>query len=110
MKFKNGILMLGIRPEITAAFPVIDRVYANHGQEAVITSACGEKHGRWSRHYVGLAVDLRTRFFTKKIGTRLLIDRDKVKAVRIDLEKALGREYFIREEADHIHLSFKPNK
>jgi len=95
---KEGIKVNGVKPELTLGLIIADKVWANHNQELVVTELTGGKHGRASLHYVGLAADLRTRYFT---------DVEK-ELVAKDLRDALGENYDVVVEASHIHLEFQP--
>lgn len=100
MHFKEGVSVLGLKPEITCIFPAIERVYDKLGKNAAITSGTEGKHSAYSRHYVGLAVDLRTYYFNKEeIGT-----------AAYQLKRAIGEDYNVRVEKDHIHVSYKPTR
>lgn len=96
MRLKKGVSILGFKPELNLGLMIAKEVYLDHSQELVITSGTEGKHKRNSRHYIGLAADLRTRYF--KNG-----ETDKVV---LDLRKALGDEFYIKKEADHIHMQY----
>lgn len=98
MKIKTNVKLLGLRPEILLALFIADKIYSNHNQELVLTEATGGKHGRASLHYVGLAVDVRTHYFTD----------GEVKLVAKDLKEALGENYDVVVEKTHIHIEFQP--
>jgi len=66
------------------------------GVAAVITPLCDGTHSRQSRHYIGMAMDLRTRD---------LETSDKRK-VADKITDALGDEYFVLLEDTHLHLQF----
>lgn len=101
MRLKQGVRVLGIRPEMMIALIVADTIWARQGVELVVTSAIDSTHTRSSEHYTGCAVDLRTRDLP-----------DKAKAVR-DLKDALGDDYDVILEAEglpneHCHVEFDP--
>ena len=95
---KPGVDISGIRPELVIALMAAGKVYAKRGAELVITSAKDGKHGRGSLHYVGLAVDLRTKHLT---------NQQKVD-ITIDLRQALGAQFDVVSEKDHLHVEFQP--
>ena len=90
--------MLGIRPEIVLALTVAEPIFNEQDVELVVTSAIDGKHSRGSLHYAGAAVDLRTRH----------LSLEATKKVRDTLARALGQDYDVVREKDHIHLEFQP--
>ena len=60
MRIKPGVSIAGIRPEMLLGLYIVDPIIESFGQETVVTSAVDGKHGKGSRHYIGLAADLRT--------------------------------------------------
>jgi len=101
IRYKEGVSVLGIKPEILAIYPIIEAAFAP--KEAIITSA-GEKvkiHGKKSYHYIGYAIDLRTHH---------LIDGEARKILQL-LRTWLTSEYdvgleFEGTEDEHIHIEF----
>jgi len=100
MILKNGVQVLGLRPELLLAIMVADGVYTANGQELVITGITDGQHSKTSRHYLGVAADLRTRYFKA----------DEKKKVANELRERLGKDYLVLEESTHIHLSWKPSR
>lgn len=98
MKIKNGVRIIGINPELVLGLFIADSVYSKFGQELVITSVVDGKHSKYSRHYLGYAADLRIHYFAE----------DMIEAVAEALREALGDDFFVLVEKDHIHMSFKP--
>lgn len=98
MRLKEGVRAAGMRPEIALAASIADAVYRSHGYDLVITSLLDGKHSATSLHYSGAAMDLRTRHL--KAG-----DAD---AIVTDLSDALGQDYDVVLESDHIHVEFQP--
>lgn len=97
MKFKNGVI-LEVNKEISKIFPVIDQIWKDHGQEAVITAGIDGKHMSGSKHYKGDAIDLRTRYFTEL----------EVISVIGALREKLGNDYDIVLHSTHIHIEYDP--
>ena len=88
-------------PEILTALDVIEEVYAKFKHDCVVTSGRGDKHSaRFSRHYFGGAVDIRTRQLT-------LATRRKIQGL---LKERLGPDYNIIYETRpvHFHIGYKP--
>lgn len=100
MKLKDGVTVMGIRPELVLALFIADRIWAGLGQELVVTSVTDGKHSRTSLHYAGQAADLRVNYFDAPTRQKAA-DR---------LKDALGLDYDVIIEPDHIHLEFQPRR
>lgn len=98
MKLKPGVRVQGIRPELTLALMAAQPLYAAAGAEMVVTSVVEGRHSRGSLHYAGQALDLRTRDLAPDARRRL----------RDSLADALGGDFDVVLEADHIHLEYQP--
>lgn len=94
MRFKKGVRLAGVKPEIVAAWIVADRIFP----EMVITSVVEGMHGVNSLHSKGYACDIRTRDYAGL----------NARGYAIELRDALTDEYDIVVEADHIHVEFDP--
>ena len=97
MQLKKGVSVKGIRPELLLGLTIASDVYKKLGEDLVITAVTDGKHKRGSLHFLGLGADLRTRFFSDngKNATKLL-------------KEALGDEFDVVLEKDHIHLEYQP--
>jgi hypothetical protein len=84
-----------MRPELGLALSIAQAVYAVHGSEFAITSVVEGEHMRASLHYTGCAADLRV----PAIGSDTLVAR---------LKTALGDDYDVVLESNHIHVEFQP--
>lgn len=107
MKTKDDTVnMGGLMPVMWHAIAIIDRFWMEHlGYPAVCTSACDGKHSPTSRHYQGMAIDLRT-WDDSRSGVQL---GDKYrKELAIALQRELGDNFFVLNESHHFHVSFKP--
>lgn len=99
MYIKAGVKLAGIRPEMVIAMYVADTVFQKlFGEELVLTEATGGVHGRGSLHYVGQAIDIRTRDLTK----------NDIAKLALEIRERLGEEYDVVIESDHIHIEFQP--
>lgn len=96
MIIKEGVQSNGIKPEILLALMVAEKVWDSHGQELVVTSITDGKHSDKSRHYIGMAVDLRHRYFSET----------EKRSVVTALKNALGSEYVVVVHKTHIHVQF----
>lgn len=68
------------------------------GADAIITSAIDSKHGNGSLHYVGHALDFRTKH----------IEKAQASLVADIMAIALGDDYDVVLESDHLHCEFQP--
>ncbi len=111
MKNKNGIYTeivkvidgeekrLTIHPKIVFAVSVADTLSKEiSGKEIVITSIFDGNHGKHSLHYVGRAFDMRIWIYSHD-ELSVLIDK---------LREALGEDYDVVLESDHIHIEYDP--
>jgi hypothetical protein len=100
MRLKEGVISFGPRAPkgigkpILHAMHVINDIMEESG-EYCVTSLCDGVHGPNSLHYVGLAMDLRTRHLKEMEAVNVLARR---------LQEELGRMYQVIVEKDHIHL------
>ncbi len=95
---KPGVDVRGIQPEILLAIQEAREVYRAYDATLVITSALDRKHMTGSKHYDGQAVDLRTKNLMSPNRAR----------VAEAINRALGPQYDVVLESDHIHIEFDP--
>ena len=101
LRLKKGVKIRGLQPEIILAAFIADGIFAAYNNsECVITAARDGTHMTKSLHYVGYAIDLRTRHIP--IGWR--------EKVANQLARALGDEYDVVLEKTHIHVEYDPTK
>jgi hypothetical protein len=98
LRLKNGVSINGIGPNIIAVLAPAALIWERHGQELVVTSGTDGDHSEGSLHYVGLALDFRTRYF----------GLDQSFEVAADLRKALGMDYDIVLHSSHLHIEWDP--
>ena len=98
ISIKPKVKVNGIQTEILLALIIADQVYSEYDIPCVLTEATGGKHGIASLHYVGFAVDIRTRDIPEELKKPL------AQQIRI----ALGEQYDVVLEKDHIHIEFQP--
>ena len=98
-RIKEGANISGLRSEMALAYFIACTAYHHHGCECVLTEGTGGKHGRASLHYVGLAIDLRT----KNIGTQR-----EIQTIEQEIRNRLGTQFDVVLESDHIHIEFQP--
>lgn len=95
---KDGVALDGLRIQMWPVLEIAAQIWRAAGQQLVVTSTTGGRHGKGSRHYDGLAVDLRTRYFSDEERVRVL---DQLRA-------ALGDEYDVVLERTHMHVEYDP--
>jgi len=100
MNLKVGVKLLGLRPETLVAIIVVGQVFRDHGRTFTITSVCDSKHGEGSLHFKGCAFDCRT--------TSGGISQEEAQKIRDVVRSALGPEFDVVLESDHIHVEFDP--
>ncbi len=102
MQIKAGVDIRGMQPQVVLAMVTADRIYEEAGRELVVTSVCDGKHGEGSLHYSGSAFDLRT--------TAAGIPAEAVQRIAAKLRAALGAQFDVVVESDHIHVEFDPKE
>lgn len=98
LSLKPGVQFWGIHSRIVAALPVLEQIYSKFGQDLVITSARDGVHKPHSKHYSGEALDLRTFNLTP-------LERPEA---HFDIHTALGSDFDVVLETDHIHIELDP--
>ena len=97
MNIKEGASLEGVQWQMFHAALVAEQVYKKFGAECVITAGTDGKHMEGSLHYKGRALDLRT---FNVAGKEL--------QVKVALQQALGKDYDVVIEKDHIHCEYDP--
>ena len=106
MRIKAGVRLAGMRPEMVIGLMICESVYAAHGHDMVLTEGTGGKHGPGTLHHEGLASDLRLP--SKCPPLRLALSWPPVDDVIVALQEALGSEFDVVLETDHIHVEWQP--
>lgn len=99
--FKAGVKFNGVKTETLAGIIVAAFVYQRNGHACTVTSLVSESpgiHKLKSLHDQGLAFDLRTQMIAKGKQPRM-VDA---------LKDALGDDYDVVLEKDHIHVEYDP--
>lgn len=98
---KPGVDLRGLAPQMAVAYCIAQDVYREKvGMSCVITSGSDGKHGPNSLHYSGKALDLRTNSLRP----------EQVHPVFVALKTALGGQFDVVLEEDHIHVEFDPKE
>ena len=100
MILKPGVRILGIKPETWAITMAADPLWMGLGLPYGVTVSSGTegRHTRASKHYAGLALDLR--ISDLPAGT--------VQSVAEKLAANLGADFTVLLESDHIHGHYEP--
>ena len=99
MKIKEVVKLTGIGVQTLLAIIIAQetvRMFNEH-YRITITSVSDSIHSRGSLHYIGNAVDIRIK--DMKINIEQYIEA---------LKKALGKNYDVVKEIDHIHIEYQP--
>ena len=98
MRFKRGVRIFGIRPELLAGMMVVDACYIAKNLELTITSVTDGRHGKNSLHYSGCAFDCRI----------WDIEQPYLNELVKDIKDSLTNEFDVVLEKTHIHVEFQP--
>lgn len=101
MDIKKGVSVIGLQPEILLGLIVCREVFLARKIPLTLTSGTDGQHGNNSLHYKGRAVDLR-------LPSRYSIEDEIDLSILVECREALGEQYDIVLESDHIHLEFDP--
>ena len=96
MQIKPGASIQGLKPEMLVAIQIAEGVWTSLCRELVITAGTDGKHSKTSRHYIGMALDFRSRYFTPR----------QKKAAVVSLRIKLGPEFKVVVHKRHIHVQF----
>lgn len=97
MELKQGASLENVQWQMFHAAIVAEQIYKKFGAECVITAGTDGKHMEGSLHYKGCALDMRT----WNVAGREL-------QVKVELQQALGKDYDVVLEKDHIHVEWDP--
>jgi len=100
MPLKPSVQLHGISPEILVAYIEAIQVYAKYNYPCIITSCIDGKHMRSSKHYMGDAIDLRTKHIPA-LGTKRLIQKDIIAALTKNYDVILES---IGKPNEHLHI------
>jgi len=92
------VCLIGVQPVMARGAMKLAGVYRQRGYFPVITSAVDGVHSPTSLHYRGLALDFRTR----------TVPADERQALRDAIAKALGPDFDVVLESDHLHVEWDP--
>jgi len=100
MIFKQGVRTLGVKPELTMALLVADQCYTNIDVNMVVTSVVDGRHSAASKHYLGLAADIRTRNLTSEQRVKMF------ETLKVQLHECLVLWEGKGTPNEHFHIQF----
>jgi len=100
LRFKSQVPVYGLAPEMLSALDICTAVFDEIGKNCIVTSARNGKHSAtYSRHYSGMAVDLRRKHMTL----------EEVETIRSNLTEKLGSDFTVILESTHFHVQYRPH-
>ena len=96
LRFKKGVSIYGLQPEMLWCLDCCVEVWI--GDCTVTSARYKDSHKRASLHYVGHAVDLRTRD----------LNQQQVGEIVAALSLVLGDPFDICQEDTHLHIEYQP--
>lgn len=107
LKIKPGVRVRMLEPQILLALQIALPLWEERGATELVVTSCNDgTHSIGSKHWIGAAVDLRTK--------GLLLDHMGKARLSRDLRERCGSRDFQtifespNEENEHIHLEFDP--
>lgn len=98
LTIKDGVRVRGMSNEILLAVIIAQSIYSETENVMTITSGTDGRHSVGSMHHSGDAVDLR---LPMPLTRTQIVEK---------LCAALGDEYDVILEADHIHIEYDPKR
>lgn len=100
MKLKPGVKLKDLQPQMALAAMIVRDCYESFGATCTVTSANDSRHSPLSLHYMGQALDFRTKDFPASKQALLGMIRD-----------SLGTEFDVLLEGEHtdnehIHVEY----
>ena len=100
LKFKKGVRIGNISPQLIIGINVAEDVYTHYDLDCVITSVGDYRHSAvYSEHYQGNAADIRTKN----------IPDDKIRQMIMSMIlQNLPIGFVLLFEKNHFHLAYRP--
>ena len=98
MWIKEGVLFNDLSPQMLLGAVIVLQVFNDHSEDCTITSGTDGRHSENSLHYVGKAMDFRTRN----------MDAAKQRTLTTELRRRLGDNFDVVLERDHLHVEYDP--
>lgn len=105
---KPGVSITKLQPQMTIALMIAAQVYEKYDQvDCVITSGNEGEHIDGSKHYDGLALDLRKRDFSNSTVVEAVVEEIQI---RLNGKKGNSHgEYDITISPFNIHMEYDPS-
>lgn len=87
-----------------AYYLVVSPLWLSHGLDDTVTSTIGDRHMQGSKHYEGLAIDLRT----WQPGTRRQLSMAYKEGLAKTLRSRLDDGFQVVVKPTHIHIEWDP--
>lgn len=98
LRFKKGVSLAGLQPEALIGIDRCLEIFHDHHSLPMTLTSCRDGgHSFYSHHYKGLAWDI-----------RVWDIQEKIPQVCNELREALGEEYQVLDEHNHIHVEYDP--
>lgn len=105
MKLKDGVVLAGLRPEVKAVLPAIEKVFQSLDLELVVTSTTDDNPPRGNpAHRQGRAVDLRAHQVNPFLLPLLRRNMEQVLGSKWSIKAVL---YWPQTTQTHIHAEIK---
>lgn len=96
----NTVNITGLSPQMTVLLITMNSLFEHNGVNCVITSANDAVHSNTSLHYNGCALDFRIKH----------IELMTAKEIVRKANDALGQDFDIILESNHIHAEYQPKR
>lgn len=95
----------GLKIEMVLGLVIAETIFSAHGHDTVVTSINDGRHSAKSRHYIGFAVDLRSKHIHPPDVKDQILDKLKAGLPGYDvLLEGLGTPN------EHYHLEYDPRR
>ena len=103
IQIDKGVNMAGIDPRMWSKAEAIADIFRAEGVKPVITSAARPIEGKFSFHWMGLALDWRGRHLVGETARNRVFER---------LKKLLGTDFDVKmydlDQGGHYHIEYDP--
>lgn len=99
VEFKQGVSVNGIKQQTIALIALLNTYFVFYiGKPFVVTSCTDGKHKKGSKHYDGLAIDIRTRH----------LNVTEINNLVLWFKSRHDKQFDMVVEKDHIHVEYDP--